>query len=267
MTTTLTEFTRWLVIPSESQSLEFKEASVQFDNIKLFRTCVALANEGGGKLILGVSDGLPRRVTGTTAFNNPSGIQSRILDKLRFHVEVEEFQHPEGRIVIFHVPSRPRGTAYHLDGAYFMRSPDGTVAMSEDRLREIFDEGKPAWLMGVAREGCSAAEVVQLLDTRTYFDLTKQPIPTTRDGEIRRFESESLVTEDHSGYSITNLGAVLFAKRLEDFDGLFRKGPRVIVYDGPDKTEQSRVFQPGTKGYAVGFAGLIDFINAQNPIK
>jgi ATP-dependent DNA helicase RecG len=37
------------------------------------------------------------------------------------------------------------------------------------------------------------------------------------------------------------------------------------VYDGASKLEQSRVFQPGVNGYAVGFSGLIDFINAQIP--
>jgi ATP-dependent DNA helicase RecG len=202
---------------------------------------------------------------GTKAFHTPEGIQSRIFDKLRFRVTVEAVEHPDGRVIVFHIPSRPRGTAYHLEGAYLMRSTDGTVPMSEDRLRQIFDEGKPSWLMRAARESCSAADVVRLLDTRTYFDLTKQPYPSTRDGEIARFESEGLVSEDASSYSISNLAAVLFAKKLDDFEGLFRKAPRVIVYDGPNKLENSRVFQPGTKGYALGFAGLIDFINAQIP--
>jgi ATP-dependent DNA helicase RecG len=53
---------------------------------------------------------------------------------------------------------------------------------------------------------------------------------------------------------------------MDDFDGLSRKAPRVIAYDGPDKLKNSRVFVPGTKGYAVGFAGLIDFISAQIPV-
>ena len=68
------------------------------------------------------------------------------------------------------------------------------------------------------------------------------------------------------GFTITNLGAVLFAKRMDQFDNLFRKAPRVIVYDGPDKLSQSRVVAPGTKGYVVGFSGLIDFIGAQIPV-
>jgi ATP-dependent DNA helicase RecG len=58
------------------------------------------------------------------------------------------------------------------------------------------------------------------------------------------------------------LGALLFAKRLDKFDGLARKAPRVIVYDGKSKLN-TRLDIPGAMGYAVGFVGLIDFIHAQ----
>ena len=38
---------------AEGENLEFKQAKMQFDSEKLTRYCVALANEGVGKLILG----------------------------------------------------------------------------------------------------------------------------------------------------------------------------------------------------------------------
>jgi len=53
---------------------------------------------------------------------------------------------------------------------------------------------------------------------------------------------------------------------LNEFEGLFRKAPRVVVYDGRDKLHESRVFVPGTKGYVVGFAGLIDFVGSHIPV-
>ncbi len=37
----------------EDEHLEFKEAKRYFDFEKLVRYCVAIANEGGGKIILG----------------------------------------------------------------------------------------------------------------------------------------------------------------------------------------------------------------------
>jgi ATP-dependent DNA helicase RecG len=64
--------------------------------------------------------------------------------------------------------------------------------------------------------------------------------------------------------SSTNLGAVHFPKRLEDFEGLSRKAPRVIVYEGTSKLG-TRLDKVGVKGYAVGFEGFIDLINSQVP--
>lgn len=264
MATTLEQLTTWINAPRETEQLEFKEAKTQYDNTKLFRHCVALANEGGGKLILGVTDARPRKIIGTNAFNSVSGIQSRIFDKLRFRVEVEEFDHPDGRVVIFHVPSRPHGTAYELDGAYWMRSTDGTVPMSEDRLRHIFDEGKPDWFLRPAAENCSDVDVTQLIDTQSYFDLLELPYPENRASVLERIEQENLIASVGSQFSITNLGAILFAKRLDQFPDLHRKAPRFIAYDGTDKLKV-RLDRLGNKGYAVGFSGLIDFISNQIP--
>ena len=61
-TTTPEQIDLWISAPFEYQRLEFKEAKTQFDNKKLYRYCVALANEGGGILLLGVSDKPPRRI-------------------------------------------------------------------------------------------------------------------------------------------------------------------------------------------------------------
>ena len=44
----------------ENEHLEFKEAKNDYDSDKLTKYCCALANEGGGNFILGVSDKLPR---------------------------------------------------------------------------------------------------------------------------------------------------------------------------------------------------------------
>jgi len=52
MTTTVSQIDAWRAAPSENQNLEFKEAKTQFDNRKLYKYCVALANEGGGYLLL-----------------------------------------------------------------------------------------------------------------------------------------------------------------------------------------------------------------------
>lgn len=74
MTTTAAQIDLWRRAPSEHQRLEFKEAKTQFDHRKLYEYCVALANEGGGDLVLGVVNKPPRPVVGTRALVNPVGM-------------------------------------------------------------------------------------------------------------------------------------------------------------------------------------------------
>jgi predicted HTH transcriptional regulator len=55
------------------------------------------------------------------------------------------------------------------------------------------------------------------------------------------------------------LGAILFAKSLQNFGSLKRKAVRVIQYKGVNKIETIRE-QEGAKGYACGFDGIIVFL-------
>lgn len=264
MSTTVEELERWLLLPSETEHLEFKEAKNHYETPKLFRYCVALANEGGGKLVLGVTDKRPRQVVGSQAFSNLEEIKTRLLDKLKVRVEVDSVAHPRGRVLVFHVPPRPIGTPLHLDGVYLMRAGDALVPMTPDKLRRIFDEGKADFLSQVAKSNLAADEVVSLLDTQGYFDLLELPYPAERAGVLERFASEKLIQQREGSYEITNLGALLFAKDLDAFEGLARKAPRVIVYNGKNKLA-TRSDQSIPKGYAVGFATLINYVNAHLP--
>lgn len=264
MVTTPEQIDLWRQSPSEQQWLEFKEAKTQFDNRKLYEYCVALANEGGGNLLLGVADKPPRPVVGTQAFSDPVAMAEKLFKAVGFRVDIEEVAHPDGRVLVFHIPARPRGTAYHLDGKYLMRSGEALVPMSEDQLRRIFAEGEPDWLEEHSKTGLDAQQVVELLDTQTFFELVKLPYPTDRTGVIDRLLRERLIDQADSAYAIRRLGGLLLAKRLDDFPDLARKAPRVVVYTGTSKLE-TRLDQTGTKGYAVGFQGLVRFVMNQLP--
>ena len=146
MATTTQQIDLWRSVPSEHQRLEFKEAKKQFDTRKLYEYCVAIANEGGGHLLLGVSDAPPRAVVGTAAFADPVATAGSLFGSVGFRVDIESVAHPDGRVLVFHIPPRPRGTAYHLDGKYLMRSGASLFPMSEDQLRRIFAEGGPDWV-------------------------------------------------------------------------------------------------------------------------
>lgn len=264
---TLATLQRWLTTPVETEHLEFKEAKQQFDTTKLLRYCVALANEGGGHLVLGVSDKPPRQVVGSQAFatiSDLNGIKARIVDKLHVRVDTFELMHPSGRVLVFEIPSRPVGQPLAFDGAYLMRAGEDLVAMTPDQLKRIFAEAEQDWCLKPAMTGCDGDKVVQLLDTQSYFDLLNLPYPATRKAVLERLSGERLIEQSGAGWTITNLGALLFAKKLEIFDKLVRKAPRVIVYEGTNKLK-TKSDKPGTKGYAVGFQGLVEYINGLVP--
>jgi ATP-dependent DNA helicase RecG len=264
MATTPEQIDLWRATPSEFQRLEFKEAKNQLDNRKLYEYCIALANEGGGRLLLGIADKPPRTVVGTRAFRDPVEMAEKMFQTIGFRVDIEEVAHPDGRVLVFHIPSRPRGTAYHLDGKYLMRSGESLVPMSEDQLRRIFAEGEPDWLEEYSKQGLDSQQVIELLDTQTFFELLKLPYPTDRTGVIDRLTRERLVDEQNGNYAIRRLGALLLARRLEDFSDLARKVARVVVYPGTSKLE-TKLDQVGAKGYAVGFQGLVRFVMSQLP--
>lgn len=113
MTITLEQLNCWLAIPREGEHLEFKEAKNHYDFEKLVQYCVALANEGGGKIILGVTDKLPRRIVGSRAFTNLQRTKAGLIERLHLRIEAEELTHSQGRVVVFHVPPRPIGMPVH----------------------------------------------------------------------------------------------------------------------------------------------------------
>lgn len=261
--TTLEMLETWLS-SQEDEHLDFKEAKAQYDINKLLRYCVAFANECGGYLILGVSD-KSRKVVGTNAYQNIGEIKSQILNKLHFRVEIYELNHPDGRVLVFEIPSRPIGQPVSLDGAYLMRSGEELVPMSPDQLRRIILENEADWFVLPALSDASPDQVIALLDTQAYFELLNVPYPTTQEKVLERLSKDRLIKNKNDRWIITNLAAILLAKHLENFSpALARKAPRIVIYKGVNKleTHDDRV---DMRGYAVGFNSLVEFVHSTAP--
>jgi ATP-dependent DNA helicase RecG len=265
---TLEDLDQWLNAPAETEQLEFKQAKQSFSKTDLLRYCVALANEKGGHLILGVTDKPPRQVVGSQAFPSATSlneVKALIVQKLGFRVEATELQHPDGRVLVFEIPSRPLGQPQAFEGNYLMRAGENLVAMTPDVLRAIFAEDQQDWFSQPARSGASPDDVIALLDTQTYFELLERPYPTTRDAVLERLQGEGFIQPTTSGWTITNLAAILLARKLDAFSlSLARKAPRVVIYEGINKL-QTRDEIVGQRGYAVGFEGLVDFVHRAAP--
>lgn len=140
--TTHDEIARLLTEP-EGERLEFKSASSNFHFEKLVDYCVALANEGGGRIVLGVSDRRPRQVIGTAAFAEPGRTEAGLYERLGHRVRIEETQHEGKRLLLAHVPGRLPGTAWEHKGRYLRRAGDDVVPIPPNELRAIFAEAGP----------------------------------------------------------------------------------------------------------------------------
>jgi predicted HTH transcriptional regulator len=108
-------------------------------------------------------------------------------------------------------------------------------------------------------------DVLSLIDYPNYFQLMKQPLPDNRQAILERLTSEKIIVpKGPDKHAITNVGAVLFARNLKDFDRLARKALRVIVYRGENRVETIKEQMAG-KGYAIGFEGAVAYVNDQLP--
>lgn len=139
MTVTLEQLEKWMT-DAEGENLEFKEAHSSFSHDRLIEYCIALANEGGGKFILGVNDAIPRAVVGTGAFRNLNEVKSKIIDTIHLRVEIDEVSHADGRVLVFHIPSRPIASPLEIKGKFLMRVGEDLRPMTPEQLKVIFDE-------------------------------------------------------------------------------------------------------------------------------
>ncbi len=142
MPTTIEQLNQWLAEP-EGVNLEFKEAKHNFHFEKLVEYCVALANEGGGKIVFGVTDQRPRRIVGTAALAEPGRTEAGLHERLTHRIPVEEVRTPDGRVLVVHVPARLPGTAWQVGGRYLKRAGDELAALGDAELRAIFAETGP----------------------------------------------------------------------------------------------------------------------------
>ncbi|MFC1808037.1 RNA-binding domain-containing protein [Candidatus Omnitrophota bacterium] len=149
--TSIPIFDEWRKQP-EDMRLEFKTARNTFDTKRdLPDYCAALANEGGGKLILGVDRN--GKVVGTKAFNGThTRISHELYTKIKIRVDTEELRHPSGRVLIFHIPGRQPGCLVKSTGKYKypMRIGESLIEMDSATLKRILNETEPDFSCSIA---------------------------------------------------------------------------------------------------------------------
>ncbi|MEJ8284539.1 ATP-binding protein [Curtobacterium citreum] len=249
----------------EGTRLEFKAAASSYDTDKAISYCAALANEGGGYLILGVTDKIPRNVNGTPAITNPPELEFRIFEKLAIKVPIREVTYNSKRVVVFQIPSRMKGVPIAHDGRFLMRAGESLVSMSAHQIAAILAEHQGPFEGRHVREDLTENEVSQLLDLDAYFTLMPDADPGVLTARLSVLVERRLIATAGPGrYHITNSGALFLARSLDEFPALTMRRVRVIRYAGNDRV--TAVFEHfETRGYGPAFEPLLDLITANVP--
>ncbi|MDX9719196.1 MAG: ATP-binding protein [Myxococcota bacterium] len=189
MNPTLEQLESWL-LADESEHLEFKEAKHDFDQSKLVKYCAALANERGGRLVLGVTDKKPRQVVGSSAFQDLGQTKQQLVDRLHLRVEADALLHPRGRVVVFTVPTRPIGCPIQVDGAYFMRAGESLTGMTPDLLQSIFAEAEPDFSATICPQASFAS-----LDPNAIERFREKWVRRSQRGELLELSPAQLLSD------------------------------------------------------------------------
>lgn len=191
MSTSLEQLHKWLTEP-EGTRLEFKEAKRNYHFDKLVDYCVALANEGGGKIILGATDQRPRRIVGTTAFAEPGRTEAGLHERLSHRIPVEELHTDQGRVLVVHVPTRLPGTAWQISGRYLKRAGDELTSLTDAELKVMFAETGPDF----SAETCERASVIDLSANAIGEFRRRWAVKTRDDRRLRWTDEETLVNAE-----------------------------------------------------------------------
>jgi len=262
-------------LPNESEWIEFKlnfhSAEEIGERISALSNGACIHNQPEGYLVFGIED-KTHQIKGTSfkAKSYKKGnedlehwLATRLSPRIDF--QVHEFDDEEGRhISFFIIPATKNQPVEFLHQAY-IRVNTITRKINEfpEKQAKIWKKENIPFEKEVIKDHLNPSDITKYLSTETYFDLMNLPYPTNQEGVINKFVEEGLIIKNKS-YAITKLGALLFAKHLKEFESIDRKVVRVIVYKGNNKVKTERE-QMGTKGYAVDYEGLIDWINSQLP--
>jgi len=248
---------------TEGEILEFKEAKNNYHFDKLVKYCAAIANEGGGGFLLGVTNKRPRRVVGTQAFQQPERTRLGLIDQLHLNITFSNVQHPDGRVLVFHVPPRPIGMPIKADGIYWQRQADSLVPMTEDRLRQIFAESGHDFSSDIC-DGVTMAD----LDLAAIMDFQNRWITKSKNQTLSTLSPEQLLSDAEAMIEgqFTYASLILFGTR-QAMGKYLAQAEVIFEYRSTDASgpaQQREEFRQGFFGY---YDRLWELINARNDMQ
>ena len=252
---------RALLDKNEDEHIEFKKAESSFDFDKLVDYSIALANEHGGSIVLGITDKKPRRIVGTSAYlDDLAKIKERLIAQVRLRIDVEEVPCPEGRVLVFHVPSRPIGMPIGRNGTYLMRAGGALTGMSPDMLKRIFDEAEPDF----SAELCPKATIDDL-DPQALGEFRARWALKSGNDRIKELSDGQLLEDAELavGGTLTYAALILFGKR-EPLGRLLANAEVVFEYRSSEASGPAQQRIEFRQGFFSFFDKLWEAIDLRN---
>ncbi len=118
---------------------------------------IALCNEGGGSLVIGMHDSYPHKVIGTKQSEGKIGeLESNIYRDTNIRPTIYElYENPEtkqGRVLVIDVPSRPIGMVFKFEDVALMRVGEELKPMSDEVYLKIIEEKEPDFSQKICKE-------------------------------------------------------------------------------------------------------------------
>lgn len=247
----------------EGEHFEFKEARNDFDFEKLAKYCCALANEGGGKVILGVTDKRPRQVVGTKAFSQSEVTRRSLMDRIPLRIEVIETHYDGKRVLAFDIPPRPVGRAIQYDGVYWSREADSLVPLSVDRLRSIFAEAGHDFSADICR-----GATIEDLDTDAIEDFRRRWIEKSKNTGLGSLAQKQLLhdAEVLLDDGLTYAALILFGTR-QALGKYLGQAEFVFEYRSSDASGPAQQRLEFRQGFFLFYDELWKAINQRNDLQ
>ena len=143
-----------LILPAETEVVEFKRAERNFDDRDLGQDFSALSNEANLKgrpcawLVFGVENHTHEVVGSQYKNSRPAldAMKKKIADQTtgrHTFVEIHELRYRNGkRVVMFEIPPAPQGIPIDYQGHYYGRDGESLQALSMDKIERIRNQAK-----------------------------------------------------------------------------------------------------------------------------
>jgi len=264
-------------LPRETEWVEFKHNNADPQEIGEYISALsngaALHRQDRAFLVWGIEDG-SHNLLGTTFRPRSAKKGNEELENWLSHqlTPPVDFRIHEGEVNGLHVAVFEIHPASHqpisFSGAEFIR-----VGSYKRRLKEFPEKERALWAIfaekpfdtSLAVAAVPSNDVLALIDYTSCFRMLSIPLPDNRQAVLERLGAERIILpQPGDRFDITNVGAILFAADLRRFDRLSRKAPRVVIYQGDNRTQTVKEHVE-YRGYALGFESLIAYVNDQLP--